>query len=103
MKVAEILNEKYMEALKTMNASTWANIKAQPMHPAQYMYMSFEITVNDIKANGGYTGELWQEISEMHKAKLLASNSHRQYSGHVTAYWLTKKGWAHINKDHAIC
>ena len=59
--------------------------------------------MEDIKNNGGWNGELWAEISEMHKAKLLASNKHRMASSQVTKYWLTDKGWKAINKDHAIC
>lgn len=103
MTVKEMLNSKYMEWLKKMNATEWENIKNQPKHPAEYMYRCLEITVNDIRDNGGWNGELWQEIDNMHKAKLLASNKNRQHYGQVTKYWLTDKGWNAINKDHAIC
>lgn len=102
MTVKEILNDKYMRTMKNMTANRLAFVNAQPC-PIQYVYMGLEITVNDIKANGGYNGELWQEISEMQKAKLMASNAHRQYSGQVTKYWLTKREWNYINKNHVIC
>ena len=62
----------------------------------KYCYMSLEITVNDIKANGGYTGELWNEIRNAHENKLLASNAHRQDARTVTKYWLTNKGYKAI-------
>ena len=107
MTVNEMLYKKYLESLKTMNRAKWENIKldakSRGVHPAEIMYMGLEITVNDIRKNGGWTGELWKDIQRMHSSKLLASNSHRQYSGHVTAYWLTRKGWAEINADHEIC
>lgn len=107
MTVKEMFYQKYQEMLKNMNRVSWKNFeeqsKSQNKHMAELMYMALEITADDIRANDGWTGELWQEISEMHKAKLLASNAHRQHSGHVTAYWLTLKGFKSINKDHAIC
>ena len=107
MKVIEMLDQKYREKLKTMHGSHWDVIKrdaaARKVHPAEIMYMALEITHNDIKQNGGYTGELWEDIQAMREAKLMASNANRQYSGHVTKYWLTKRGWMAINKNHAIC
>lgn len=103
MTVKEILNNKYLEDLKHINSTRWNYIKSLPDHPAKTMYMGLEITVDDIKANGGYNGELWQEIVAMRKDKMIASNDRRQYSGHVTKYWLTEKGWRALNKDHAIC
>ncbi len=103
MTVFEMLDAKYREAMKRMNATTWENIKAQPQHPAQTVYMGLEITATAIRENGGWTGELFREIDKMHKEKLLASNKHRQANGQVTKYWLTAKGWKHINKEHAIC
>lgn len=103
MTVFEMLDTKYRETMKRMNATTWKNIKAKPQHPAQTVYMGLEITANDIRENGGWSGELFQEIEMMHKEKLLSSNKHRQAHGQVTKYWLTPKGWKHINKEHAIC
>lgn len=103
MTVLQMLDIKYRETMKTMNTVTWKNITSRQQHPAQTVYMSLEITANDIRNNGGWAGELFQEIDRMHKEKLLASNKHRQAYGQVTKYWLTAKGWKTINKDHAIC
>lgn len=107
MTVKEMFYQKYQNMLKRMNQVSWEDFKmqskAQNKHMVELMYMSLEITVNDIRSNGGWTGELWQEISEMQKNKLLASNAHRQYSGHVTTYWLTPKGFKFINREHEIC
>lgn len=90
-----MLDKKYGEWLKRIYKREWENIQsyasARGMHPAEYMYMCLEITANDIKANWG-NGELYAEIDRMHKQKLLASNKHRQEHGHITKYWLTKKG-----------
>lgn len=96
MTVKEILDKKYSDWLKNIRKREWENIQyyasANGMHPAECMYMNLEITEFDIKANGGYAGELFNEIDSMHKQKLLASNKHRQEHGHITKYWLTKKG-----------
>lgn len=107
MILKEMFYQKYLNALKTMNKVSWENAKyyasAKKMHLAHYMYMCLEITENDIRENGGYAGELWQEIKEAHENKLLASNKHRQEHGHVDKYWLTPKGFKIINKDHSVC
>ena len=70
---------------------------------AKYLYMGLEITANDIKANGGWNGELYNEIEQMHKEKLLASNAHFQNPRVITKWWLTAKGFRAINTDHEIC
>lgn len=103
MTVAEMLDIKYRDFMKNVNTTTWKNITMQNRHPAETIYRGLAITENDIRKNGGWTGELWQEIMVMHKGKLLASSQHRQAHGQITKYWLTDKGWKHINKDHAIC
>ena len=107
MTIKEMLFNKYAAQLKTMNKVTWDNLmstsKETGVHPAECMYMGLEITADDIRDNGGWTGELWEEIDRAYKAKLLASNKHRQASGQVTKYWLTKKGFKALNKNGAIC
>lgn len=103
MTVCEMLETKYRETVKRMSASRWHYINEMPQHPAKTIYMGLEITANDIRDNGGYSGEFFQEIDRMHKEKMLASNKHRQAHGEITKYWLTAKGWKCINKDHAIC
>lgn len=101
MTVKEMLDNKYGEWLKKINKREWENIQfyasAKGMHIAEYMYMCLEITEFDIRANGGYGGELFAEVDGMHKQKMLASNKHRQEHGHVTKYWLTKKGIKQFN------
>lgn len=105
MTVFEMLDIKYREWLKNMNEREWEKLKEEAeyynKHIAEVMYMHLEITEYDIKKNGGYNGELWKEIKEMHANKLLASNQHRQYHGKVDCYWLTKKGFKHY-KDRLI-
>ena len=103
MTVFEMMDIKYRETMKTMTRENWKNITSMKEHPAFTIYMGIEITVDDIRKNGGFNGELFREIDRMHKEKLLASNKHRQAHGEVTKYWLTPKGWKVINKDHAIC
>ena len=97
MTIQKMLEMKYSELQGLHNPVWWDNAKyyagAQGITLEKYCYLSLEITVKDIKANGGYSGELWQEISEAHKNKLIASNEHRNYSGKITKYWLTKKGY----------
>lgn len=96
MKVIELLNRKYAERMKNISSKGWQSVKEQAevkkLHPAEVIYLSLEITEYDIKANGGYSGELWEEIKRLHQSKLMASNQHRQYHGKVDAYWLTAKG-----------
>ena len=96
MTVKQFLENKYRENMLNMSKREWERIKENceysGKHPAEVIYMSFEITEFDIKANGGYKGELYDDICKMHSAKLLASNKHRQYHGKVDAWWLTKKG-----------
>ena len=107
MTVNEIFKFKYEAMLKTMNSTAWRNFKFraeyEKKHIAELMYMAIEITEFDIRENGGYKGELYEEIKQMHEAKLLASNKHRNEHGHVDRWWLTPKGFKYINKDGCIC
>ena len=107
MTVNEIFKFKYEAMLKTMNITTWRNFKFrakyEKKHIAELMYMSIEITEFDILENGGYKGELYEEIKQMHEANLLASNKHRNEHDHVDRWWLTQKGFKYINKDGCIC
>lgn len=100
MTLKEMFQKKYDELQKLYNPVWWSNAKyyaeAQKMTLEKYCYFSLEITEKDIKANGGYTGELWQEIKAAHESKLLASNAHRQDPRTLTKYWLTKKGYKAI-------
>lgn len=101
MTVNEMLQMKYREWLKNMSEHEWevisAKAEAAKMSIPDYMMLCLEITHNDIKQNGWYGGEFYRELDEMHKNKLVASNKHRQEHGHVTKYWLTKKGLKAFN------
>lgn len=103
MTIKEMLQSKYEDLQGLYNPVWWNNAKyyaeAKKMPLEQYCYMSLEITVKDIKANGGYTGELWMEISKAHQSKLLASNAHRQDARTLTKYWLTPKGYKVLVKE----
>ena len=97
MTVKQFLENRYCDKMLNMTEREWKRIKEiceySGKHPAEVVYMAFEITEFDIKANGGYKGELYEDIRRMHENKLLASNKHRQYHGKVDAWWLTKKGF----------
>lgn len=106
MTVFEMFTKKYNDKLLTMSGRQWEIIQRdaeiKKIHPAEHMYMCLVITHNDIVANGGYGGEMYRELDQMHRDKLLASNKHRQYHGHVTRYWLTKKGINYYKKQNLI-
>lgn len=97
MTVKQFFENKYRTAMLTMDERKWARLKEEAefykVNPSEILYMCFEITAYDIKANGGYNGELYINIKEMHEKKLLASNKHRNYSGKIESYWLTPKGF----------
>ena len=97
MTVKEFFEVKYREKMANITKREWERVKENAennkMHPAQFMFMCFEITANDIKNNGGWYGELHSDLLQMHAQKLVASNKHRQEHGHIDRYWLTKKGY----------
>lgn len=96
MTVFELLTEKYRQRMQSMTEHDWAVIKEQAakkkLHPAQIVYMTLEITEFDIRKNGGYCGDMYSEIRDLHTKKCMASNAHKQYHGKVDAYWLTANG-----------
>lgn len=95
MTVNEMLVKKYREWLTNMTEFEWKQIKyyADREHHTipEHMFMCLEITEHDIRKEG-WNSEFYRELDAMHKEKLFASNKHRQEHGHVTKYWLTKKG-----------
>lgn len=97
MALKELLQQKCEAFKSSRNRTWWSNAQyyadAQKMTLDQYCFMSTEITVDDIRKNGGFTGELYQEIKDACESKLIASNASRQHCGQVTKYWLTKKGY----------
>lgn len=101
MTVKEFFENKYRDAMLNMDKRKWDRIVEEAdfygKNPSEIMYMGFEITSYDIKANGGYNSEFYLDIKDMHEKKLLASNKHRNYSGKVECYWLTPKGFKSLN------
>lgn len=98
MTVKEMFENKYREKMKNIREREWENIKEYAelnrMHPAQVVIMGLEITEND--CNPRKNPEVYFELIEMNKNKLVASNRHRQYHGKVDAFWLTKKGYKQL-------
>lgn len=103
MTVAELFNEKYRAWLKEMPYPTWRILEREAKDHnrtlPEEMYFRLEITQFDIKRQGGYKSELYANIEQLHKEKILAANIHRQEHGHVDRYWLTKKGMKKLAKE----
>ena len=97
MTAKEMFEKKYREKLASIRNREREYVKEiaefKKISPAQVMFMGLEITEHDIKANGGWGGELYNDLTQLHAQKLIASNKHRQEHGHVDRYWLTKKGY----------
>ena len=95
MTVKEMFEKKYRERMANISKREWENIKvyaeAKKMSIPQYMIMCLEITTND--ANPRKNAEVYWELIQMNKDKLVASNRHRQASGQIDAFWLTRKGY----------
>ena len=96
MTVKEMLESKYREYMKNITARQWEKIKAEAegkkLHPAEWIIRGYlNITVNE--ANPRKNPEVYRELIQMNKDKLVASNRHRQYHGKVDTFWLTKKGY----------
>lgn len=101
MTARDLFYQKYLDFMKNVNIKTWQCIeesaKLQKVHPAWVVFSKYiVVTENDIKANGGWNGELFKDLDQLHKDKLLASNKHRQYRCRVWCYWLTKKGFKQL-------
>ena len=100
MTAYELFQSKYEHWLKTISKREWENVKyyaeAKKMSIPDYMMMCIEITIND--ANPRKNADAYWELIKMNEDKLVASNRHRQYSGKIDAFWLTKKGLKEFNK-----
>lgn len=97
MTVREMFEIKYREYMANVNSTTWRNVKAyaeyKKMPIPQYVMLCIEVTETDLKKWGVQYGG---ELEELHKAKCIASNRHRQEHGHVDRYWLTEKGYKRL-------
>ena len=98
MTVKEMFEAKYKEHMATINRREWdkAKLFAEYSHiPVyQHLMMCMEVTEFDLKRWGMYYHGT--ELEQLHKAKCIASNRHRQEHGHVDCYWLTKKGYKQL-------
>lgn len=98
MTVKELFENKYREKVANITAREWERVKqdaeCKKMHPAKYMFLCLEITEKDLRANGMFY--FGSELEELHKAKCISSNRHRQERGHIDRYWLTEKGYKKI-------
>lgn len=99
MTVKEMFEVKYKEYMANINRRAWENAKfyaeykKMPVH--KFVMLSIEITEADLKNWGVvYCGG---ELEELHKAKCIASNKHRQERHHVDRYWLTEKGYKQLS------
>lgn len=95
MTVREMFETKYKERMATINRRGWENAKFfadrkhWPVH--KVVLLAVEITEADLKKWGvSYYGS---ELEDLHKAKGVASNRHKQEHGHLDRYWLTEKGY----------
>lgn len=100
MKAFEMFKQKYEEWLKQMPERGWKRIKegaeCKNMPIPDYMMMCLTLTTDD--ANPSKNADVYWELIQMNKDKLVASNRHRQYHGKIDAFWLTPKGLKEFNK-----
>ena len=86
---------KYRETMATITERQWARVKEDAesvkKHPAEFIIMNLVMSENE--CNPRKNADVYWELIEMNKNKLVASNRHRQYSGKVDAFWLTPKGY----------
>ena len=95
MTVKEMFENKYREKMATITGREWnrakENAECKKMHVSEYIIRCLEITEND--CNPRKNADVYWELIEMNKSKLVASNRHRQYHGKIDAFWLTEKGY----------
>lgn len=103
MYLSELFTKKYNEWMGFIRPVDLERIQSEQKNPVEYMYLCLEITHKEIVSNGGYNSPLYEEIRVWHEMKWLASNKHRNANNQVTKYWLTKKGFKQLNRNHAIC
>ena len=103
MTAFEMFKQKYEEFLKQMTKRDWEHIKAYAeatkMSIPDYM-MSYYIVITINDCNPRKNADVYWELIQMNKDKLVASNRHRQYHGKVDAFWLTKRGLKEFNRAY---
>ena len=98
MTVKEMFESKYKECMATIKPREWDNAVRCANHYGIPVYeviiKSIEVTEFDLaRWRVRYFGG---ELEQLHKAKYIASNRHRQERGHVDRYWLTEKGYKQL-------
>ena len=98
MTVKEMFETKYKERMASIKPREWdgcvryANHHGMPVY--EVIMKSVEVTEFDLaRWRVFYFGS---ELEQLHKAKCIASNRHRQEHGHVDRYWLTEKGYKQL-------
>ena len=98
MTVKEMFEKKYRERMATMTEREWKQAREKAdykkIHIAKYIMLCIEITEFDCSPTKN--ADVYWELIEMNKNKLVASNRHKQYSGKIDAFWLTKKGYKQL-------
>ena len=98
MTVKEMFEAKYRERMANINRREWENAMRSANHFGMPVYevilRHVEVTEFDLaRWRVFYYGS---ELEQLHKAKCIASNRHRQEHGHVDRYWLTEKGYKQL-------
>ena len=98
MTVKEMFEAKYKERMATIDRREWDGVVRSANHFGMPVYevvmKSIEVTEFDLaRWRVVYYGS---ELEQLHKAKCIASNRHRQEHGHIDRYWLTEKGYKQL-------
>jgi hypothetical protein len=95
MTAKEMFENKYRAYMQNITPRAWekcqAYAEAKKMPVYKFIMLNLQITVNE--CNPRQNAEVYWELIQMNNDKLIASNRHKQYSGHVTTFWLTPKGY----------
>lgn len=95
MTVKEFYERKYQEQVAKFTERQMLRVVEEAanhkMSTHEYIMRNLEITEHE--CNPRKNAEVYWELIQLNKDKLVASNRHRQYHGKVDAFWLTKKGY----------
>ena len=89
---------KYKEYMATINRREWDNAVRCANHYGMPVYevIMKSIDVTEFDLERWRTHYYGTELEQLHKAKCIASNRHRQERGHIDRYWLTDKGYKQL-------
>lgn len=95
MTVKEMFENKYREKMANITEREWKHAKEdaeyRKMPVAEFIMRCLEITEND--CNPRKNADVYWELIEMNKNKLIASNRHKSDYKTLTRFWLTPKGY----------